>query len=202
MGDVRVSGNKPSSRTKDGSSKAVLRRGSFTGELKADYNFVDLLKIAEELIPLTLFSSKVRKALRSKDVYENFLRCLVLFNQEVISRAELIQLSSSFLTRHPELFKYFKDFVGVKESDRHGGAGQSAGHHLGGEGGGGPSSGVIQQPIMPPGRERLSGDSAQEIGKSETYISISRDLVFDCVLLLLRLRYLQTPRCQLLCPAR
>lgn len=46
--------------------------------------------------PLSL-SSQVRKALRSAEAYENFLRCLVIFNQEVISRAELVQLVSPFL---------------------------------------------------------------------------------------------------------
>ena len=40
---------------------------------------------------------QVRKALRNQDVYENFLRCLVLFNQEVISRSELVQLVQPFL---------------------------------------------------------------------------------------------------------
>lgn len=53
------------------------------------------------LSPLNHLSSgclhKVRKALRSAEAYENFLRCLVIFNQEVISRAELVQLVSPFL---------------------------------------------------------------------------------------------------------
>lgn len=49
-------------------------------------------------------------------MYENFLRCLVLFNQEVVSRGELIQLVTPFLGKFPELFKWFKDFVGYKES--------------------------------------------------------------------------------------
>lgn len=40
---------------------------------------------------------QVRKALRSQKVYEDFLRCLKLFNQEVISRADLVQLVSAFL---------------------------------------------------------------------------------------------------------
>ena len=61
------------------------------------------------------FFDKVRKALRNQEVYDNFLRCLVLFNQEVISRGELIQLTSPFLSRHSELFKWFKDFVGFRE---------------------------------------------------------------------------------------
>ncbi|WAR30203.1 SIN3A-like protein [Mya arenaria] len=63
------------------------------------------------------FFDKVRKALRHQEVYENFLRCLVLFNNEVISRAELVQLVQTFLGKFPELFKWFKDFLGYKESE-------------------------------------------------------------------------------------
>ena len=62
------------------------------------------------------FFDKVRKALKSKETYEDFLRCLVLFNQEVISRTELVQLTAPFLNRYPELFKWFKEFVGYKEN--------------------------------------------------------------------------------------
>ena len=45
------------------------------------------------------FFDKVRKTLNSAEVYENFLRCLVLFNQEVVSRAELVQLVNPFLNK-------------------------------------------------------------------------------------------------------
>ena len=45
------------------------------------------------------FFDKVRKALKSNDVYENFLRCLVLFNQEIVSRPELVQLVTPFLNK-------------------------------------------------------------------------------------------------------
>ncbi|XP_046593518.1 paired amphipathic helix protein Sin3b isoform X2 [Neodiprion lecontei] len=58
------------------------------------------------------FFDKVRKALRSQEVYENFLRCLVLFNQEIVSKTELIQLVTPFLGRFPELLRWFKDFLG------------------------------------------------------------------------------------------
>ncbi|XP_072020842.1 paired amphipathic helix protein Sin3a-like [Amphiura filiformis] len=64
------------------------------------------------------FFDKVRKALRSQEVYENFLRCLVLFNQEIVSRAELVQLVTPFLGKFPDLYKWFKEFLGYKESDR------------------------------------------------------------------------------------
>ncbi|XP_011305641.1 paired amphipathic helix protein Sin3a isoform X4 [Fopius arisanus] len=58
------------------------------------------------------FFDKVRKALRSQEVYENFLRCLVLFNQEIVSKTELIQLITPFLGRFPELLRWFKEFLG------------------------------------------------------------------------------------------
>lgn len=54
--------------------------------------------------------------LRSQDVYENFLRCLVLFNQEVISRTEVIQLVQPFLAKFPELYRKFKDLLGYKDN--------------------------------------------------------------------------------------
>jgi hypothetical protein len=110
------------------------------------------------------FFDKVRKALRTPEVYDNFLRCLVLFNQEVISRAELIQLTTPFLSRHAELFKWFKDFVGYRDSSfsAAGGGHEASGHERGATGGldddrnrNEPERGA---------RDRISGDSALEIG--------------------------------------
>uniref|UniRef100_A0A8C6LU18 Paired amphipathic helix protein Sin3a n=1 Tax=Nothobranchius furzeri TaxID=105023 RepID=A0A8C6LU18_NOTFU len=64
----------------------------------------------------TMFFEKVRKALRSSEAYDNFLRCLHIFNQEVISRTELVQLVIPFLGKFPELFTWFKNFLGYRES--------------------------------------------------------------------------------------
>ncbi|XP_058056638.1 paired amphipathic helix protein Sin3a [Anopheles bellator] len=58
------------------------------------------------------FFDKVRKALRSPDVYANFLRCLTLFNQEIVSKSDLLTLITPFLSRYPDLLKWFQDFVG------------------------------------------------------------------------------------------
>ncbi|XP_054889239.1 SIN3 transcription regulator family member Aa [Poeciliopsis prolifica] len=63
----------------------------------------------------SLFFEKVRKALRSAEAYDSFLRCLIIFNQEVISRAELVQLVLPFLGKFPELFNWFKNFLGYRE---------------------------------------------------------------------------------------
>uniref|UniRef100_A0A3Q1HC09 Paired amphipathic helix protein Sin3a n=1 Tax=Acanthochromis polyacanthus TaxID=80966 RepID=A0A3Q1HC09_9TELE len=64
----------------------------------------------------TMFFEKVKKALRSSEAYDNFLRCLHIFNQEVISRTELVQLVIPFLGKFPELFIWFKNFLGYRES--------------------------------------------------------------------------------------
>lgn len=58
---------------------------------------------------------QVRKAVRSQEVYNNFLRCLTLFNQEVISKTELVQLATPFLGKFPELMRWFRDFLGQGE---------------------------------------------------------------------------------------
>ncbi|XP_039298739.1 paired amphipathic helix protein Sin3b isoform X2 [Nilaparvata lugens] len=58
------------------------------------------------------FFDKVHKSLRNIDIYENFLRCLVLFNENMISRAELLSLVSPFLCRSPDLLQWFKCFIG------------------------------------------------------------------------------------------
>ncbi|KAL0803346.1 hypothetical protein ABMA28_017434 [Loxostege sticticalis] len=58
------------------------------------------------------FFDRARKALRSQHVYDNFLRCLLLFTNEIISSSELLCVTSPFLCRHPELQKWLQDFVG------------------------------------------------------------------------------------------
>lgn len=58
------------------------------------------------------FFDRVRKALRTSEVYDNFLRCLILYNQEIVSKAELLQIISPFLGKFPDLFRWLKDFLG------------------------------------------------------------------------------------------
>ncbi|KAG7456528.1 hypothetical protein MATL_G00236690 [Megalops atlanticus] len=53
------------------------------------------------------FFDKVRRLFKSQEVYENFLRCIALFNQEVVSGAELLQLVTPFLGKFPELYTQF-----------------------------------------------------------------------------------------------
>merc|ERR1719422_357811 len=98
------------------------------------------------------FFDKVRKALKNSEVYDNFLRCLVLFNQEIVSRSELVQLVSPFLNKHPELLKWFKDFVGFRDGAAAVGSGSGGSEQA--------MSSSESQRLRP---ERLIGDSAMEI---------------------------------------
>lgn len=85
------------------------------------------------------FFDKVRKALRNPEVYENFLRCLTLYNQEIISKSELIGLIAPFLGKFPELYRWFQEFLGS-------------------------ASGVENVPLQATQRQdRTTGDLAQEI---------------------------------------
>ncbi|RUS78096.1 hypothetical protein EGW08_014140, partial [Elysia chlorotica] len=87
------------------------------------------------------FFDKVRKALRHQEVYDNFLRSIILFNQEIVTKPELVTLVSFFLSKFPDLFREFKDLLGVNEQ----GGGVEAVPH-----------GATQ-------KERISGELAMEI---------------------------------------
>lgn len=57
------------------------------------------------------FFEKLKKALRTPQVYENFLKCLALFNQNIITTSELIKLVEPFLSKFSNLYRWFKDYV-------------------------------------------------------------------------------------------
>lgn len=57
------------------------------------------------------FFERVKKALRTQQVYENFLKCLALFNQGVVTRGELVALVEPFLGKFAPLYRFFKDWV-------------------------------------------------------------------------------------------
>lgn len=92
------------------------------------------------------FFDKVRKALRNPEVYENFLRCLTLFNQEIVSKTELLGLVSPFLMKFPDLLRWFTDFLGPSAS------GQGAA--------GGPNSGALIDGMPLSGTQRQGSNSS------------------------------------------
>uniref|UniRef100_A0A669F3Y2 SIN3 transcription regulator family member A n=1 Tax=Oreochromis niloticus TaxID=8128 RepID=A0A669F3Y2_ORENI len=94
-----------------GTTPPVKKKPKITGK---DHGMSDVSKHSTSTE--TMFFEKVKKALRSSEAYDNFLRCLHIFNQEVISRTELVQLVIPFLGKFPELFTWFKNFLGYRES--------------------------------------------------------------------------------------
>nr|CTP81770.1 BMA-SIN-3 [Brugia malayi] len=58
---------------------------------------------------------EVRKALIDNGVHENFLRCLALYNQSIISKIELVELLTPFIGRFTVLLKHVKELLGLPD---------------------------------------------------------------------------------------
>jgi paired amphipathic helix protein Sin3a len=57
------------------------------------------------------FFEKVKKVLGNKTTYNEFLKILNLFSQELIDSKTLVERVEAFLSKSPELFDWFKKFV-------------------------------------------------------------------------------------------
>lgn len=57
------------------------------------------------------FFDKVKARLRSRDTYQEFLKCLNIFSQEIISRDELQSLVGDILGKHADLMEGFTEFL-------------------------------------------------------------------------------------------
>ncbi|MFH4982381.1 hypothetical protein AB6A40_009090 [Gnathostoma spinigerum] len=62
-----------------------------------------------------LFFDKVRKLLTDEIIFDNFLRCIVLYNQSIISKNELLELVQPFLEKDAELMKFFRGMLGMND---------------------------------------------------------------------------------------
>jgi paired amphipathic helix protein Sin3a len=54
---------------------------------------------------------KVKARLRNRDTYQEFLKCLNIFSQEIISRGELQSLVGDILGKHADLLEGFNEFL-------------------------------------------------------------------------------------------
>ena len=78
-------------------------------------NFVEIsLKKYNGTINEITFFERVKKALRNQQIYDNFLKCLALFNQDIVTHTELISIVEPFLSKFANLYKWFKDYVETK----------------------------------------------------------------------------------------
>lgn len=46
---------------------------------------------------------QVKQRMRNREQYQDFLKCLSLFSEDIISKQELISLMMDSLSRHPDL---------------------------------------------------------------------------------------------------
>lgn len=65
------------------------------------------------------FFDKVKKAIGSKQSYNEFLKIVNLFNQELIDKDTLIERVEGFIGSHLDLFDWFKTFVGFEDKPYH-----------------------------------------------------------------------------------
>lgn len=56
-------------------------------------------QLAKELA----YFERAKQRLRNKDAYNDFLKCLSMYTQEIISRQELLQLLNDIIGRFPDL---------------------------------------------------------------------------------------------------
>lgn len=71
---------------------------------------------ASNLVEEISFFDKAKKAIGSKQTYNEFLKILNLFNQDLIDKDTLVERVEGFIGAHPDLFDWFKAFVGFDES--------------------------------------------------------------------------------------
>ncbi|KAH3661386.1 hypothetical protein OGAPHI_006793 [Ogataea philodendri] len=65
------------------------------------------------------FFDKVKKTIANKQTYNEFLKFLRLYSSEVIDKDTLIEKVDGFLGGFPDLFDWFKSFVGWEEKPLH-----------------------------------------------------------------------------------
>ncbi|KXZ56798.1 hypothetical protein GPECTOR_1g719 [Gonium pectorale] len=64
-----------------------------------------------QLVKEMAFFDRVKQRLRNPDAYVDFIKCINLYNAEVITIQELMQLLGDIFNRHPDLMTGFQEFV-------------------------------------------------------------------------------------------
>ena len=68
-------------------------------------------KTAESLSKELAFFEKVKARLKNRDTYNELIKCINIFNSEVISKMELQALVYDIIGKHPDLHSGFSDFL-------------------------------------------------------------------------------------------
>ena len=70
------------------------------------------------LMDETTFFEKIKKFIGNKQTYTDFLKVLNLFSQDLIGVNELVDKIENFLGGQPDLFNWFKNFVGYQDKPK------------------------------------------------------------------------------------
>lgn len=63
------------------------------------------------------FFDRAKKAISNKNTFNEFLKLCNLFSQDLVDRTVLIHRARAFIGTHPELMKWFQEFIGYDEKD-------------------------------------------------------------------------------------
>ncbi|KAG7882014.1 hypothetical protein KL935_001171 [Ogataea polymorpha] len=75
--------------------------------------------VESDLTDEVTFFDKVKKAINNKQTYNEFLKFLRLYTSEVIDKDTLVEKAEGFIGGFPDLFDWFKSFVGWEEKPLH-----------------------------------------------------------------------------------
>ena len=109
----RAGGRGKDDGRKGGAKKARGMPGAKGAKEDEDKNIkLSLASLGKEL----QFFERVKNRLRNKEAYQDFLKCLNIFSQEIISKMELQGLVYDIIGKYPDLVQGFNEFLGRCES--------------------------------------------------------------------------------------
>ncbi|KAL6551522.1 hypothetical protein OROGR_007676 [Orobanche gracilis] len=106
--DTEINGDITMHRLSD-KKKSVRKVEDFGGTYLASFDDKDALKSTYSYE--FSFCEKVKERLHSADDYQAFLKCLHIYNTEIITRKELKTLVADLLGKYPDLMEGFNDFL-------------------------------------------------------------------------------------------
>eukprot|EP00878_Enallax_costatus_P007439 GHUV01007791.1.p1 GENE.GHUV01007791.1~~GHUV01007791.1.p1 ORF type:complete len:1062 (+),score=409.26 GHUV01007791.1:105-3290(+) len=87
------------------------RKGMRPGDMGGNDDYMGSGRFGGPLDREMQFFEKVKARLRNRELYQDFLKCLNLYAQEIISRQELLNLAHDIIGRYPDLLDGFQRFL-------------------------------------------------------------------------------------------
>ncbi|KAG2448373.1 hypothetical protein HYH02_006955 [Chlamydomonas schloesseri] len=87
------------------------RKTKMEGGYRRDEDDDDMGRGRPQLAKELSYFERAKQRLRNKDAYNDLLKCLSMYTQEIISRQELLQLLNDIIGRFPDLMSGFHEFM-------------------------------------------------------------------------------------------